>query len=62
MPPLSRSFRPYLTFWFSHIARYVPSPARPIENQRMPLKSTQYELNMTRICDPCITFFCGMGS
>ena len=35
----SRSFRPSLVFWFSHIARYAPSPAR---------------LNLTEICDPCV--------
>ncbi len=42
-----RSFRPSLTFWFSRIARYAPSPARS---------------NLTEICDPCINIFCGMGS
>ena len=39
---LSRSFRSSSTFWFSHIARYAPSPARP---------------NLTEICDPCVNIF-----
>lgn len=43
LPP-TRSFQPSLAFWFSRIARYAPSPARP---------------NLTEICVPSARDFLG---
>lgn len=45
--PLSRSSTPSSSFCLSHIARYVPEPARR---------------NPAHCCDPDVNKFCGMGS